>query len=69
MLFGQTSLFVYVVHVELAYGILSAAWKKTLTLPETAVAYVAFTALMVWAAQWWARRTTSGPWIPEHLRA
>lgn len=69
VLFGQTSLFVYVVHVELAYGILSAAWKKSLTLPETAAAYVVFTALMMWAAQWWTRRTTSGPWIPEHLKA
>lgn len=69
VLFGQTSLFVYWVHVELAYGVFSAAWKRSLTLPQTAVAYLAFTLLMLWAAQWWARRTAAGPWIPPHLVA
>ena len=69
VLFGQTSLFVYWVHVELAYGMFSAAWKRSLTLGETALAYLAFTALMLVAARWWARRTAAGPWIPEHMRA
>lgn len=69
VLFGQTSLFVYWVHVELAYGVFSAAWKKSLTLPQVAVAYLAFTLLMLWAAKWWARRTAAGPWIPPHLVA
>lgn len=69
VLFGQTSLFVYWVHVELAYGVFSAAWKKSLTLTQVAVAYVAFTLLMLWAAAWWARRTAAGPWIPAHMRA
>jgi uncharacterized membrane protein len=68
ILFGQTSLFVYIVHVELAYGLFSAAWKRSLTIPEAAVAYVLFTALMLVAARWWMERTTK-PWIPEHLRA
>src|SRR6185503_14612489 len=40
VLFGQTSLFVYWVHVELAYGLFSAAWKRSLTIPEAAIAYV-----------------------------
>ena len=69
VVFGQTSLFVYWVHVELAYGLFSAAWKRSLTIPQAAIAYVGFTILMLWAAQWWARRTASGPWIPTHLRA
>jgi len=66
VLFGQTSLFVYWVHVELAYGMFSAGWKRSLTLPETAVAYVAFTVLMLFAARWWARRSLQ-PWIPIHM--
>lgn len=69
MLFGQTSLFVYWVHVELAYGLFSAAWKRSLTIPQAAIGYVAFCVLMYVAARWWARRTAAGPWIPEHLRA
>ena len=68
ILFGQTSLFVYWVHVELAYGMLSAPIKKSLTLPELAVAYALFTLLMLGAAAWWRKRTVR-PWIPEHLRA
>jgi fucose 4-O-acetylase-like acetyltransferase len=68
VLFGQTSLFVYVVHVELAYGLFSAAWKRSLTIPEAAIAYILFTALMLVAARWWVERTAR-PWIPEHLKA
>ena len=68
VLFGQTSLFVYLVHVELAYGLFSAAWKRSLTIPEAAIAYVLFTVLMLVAARWWVDRTAR-PWIPEHLRA
>ena len=66
--FGQTSMFVYLVHVELAYGLFSAAWKRSLTIPEAAIAYVLFTAFMLVAAKLWVRRTAS-PWIPEHLKA
>ena len=69
VLFGQTSLFVYWVHVELAYGIFSLALKRSLTLPQMGVAYLLFTALMLVAAAWWAKRTAAGPWIPEHLKA
>ncbi len=69
ILFGQTSLFVYWLHVELAYGLFSAAWKRSLTIPEAAIAYVLFTVMMLLAARWWAWRTAAGPWIPEHLRA
>jgi uncharacterized membrane protein len=68
ILFGQTSLFVYWVHVELAYGMWSAAIRKSLSLPEVALAYGLFTLLMLGGAAWWARRGDR-PWIPEHIKA
>jgi uncharacterized membrane protein len=68
VLFGQTSLFVYWVHVELAYGMFSAALRKSLTLPQVGVAYLLFTLLLLWAAGWWAKRTAQ-PWVPHHLVA
>ena len=68
VLFGQTSLFVYLVHLELAYGLFSAAWKRSLTIPEAAIGYVLLTVIMIVAARWWVNRTAR-PWIPEHLRA
>lgn len=69
VLFGQTSLFVYWVHVELAYGVFSLALKRSLTLPQIGVAYFMFTLLLLWGAGWWARRTAAGPWVPAHLAA
>jgi hypothetical protein len=68
ILFGQTSLFVYWVHVELAYGSMAIALKRSMSLPELAAAYLVFTLMMLAAAAWWAKRTTR-PWIPGHLRA
>ena len=68
VLFGQTSLFVYLVHLELAYGLFSAAWKQSLTIPQAAIGYVVLTTLMVFAAKWWVSRPVK-PWIPAHLRA
>jgi uncharacterized membrane protein len=68
VLFGQTSLFVYLVHLELAYGLFSAAWKRSLTIPEAAIGYVGLVVLMLIAARWWVDRTAR-PWIPEHLKA
>jgi uncharacterized membrane protein len=67
VLFGQTSLFVYWVHVELAYGIFSAAIKRSLTVPEAIVGYLLFSAMMLGMAHWWKHRTAAGPWIPLHL--
>ena len=43
---GRSSLFVYWIHVELVYGYASWLWRHRLPLPLTAVAYVAFCALM-----------------------
>jgi uncharacterized membrane protein len=67
VLFGQTSLFVYWVHVEMAYGFFSAPIKKSLTMPQAIIAYVLFTALLLWMAHWWRNR--KGPWIPPHMVA
>lgn len=67
VLFGQTSLFIYWVHVEMAYGLFSAPIKKKLTVTEAVIAYVLFTGLLLWMAEWW--RTRKGPWIPAHMRA
>jgi uncharacterized membrane protein len=44
--FGRASLFVYWVHVELVYGVLSAPIHRRLPLPVAAAAFVAFTAAM-----------------------
>jgi len=68
VLFGRTSLFVYWVHVELAYGVFSAAWKRSLTIEEWAAAYMAFTVMLYGMAILWARRPR-GPLVPGHMRA
>ena len=44
---GQTSLLVYWVHVMLVYGNIAKPWKRTLSIPETALAFALVTALMV----------------------
>jgi len=65
VVFGQTSLFVYWVHVELAYGQFTRALKRGLTVPEALFAYAVFIALLLWAAHAWKKRKE--PWIPSHL--
>lgn len=67
VLFGQTSLFVYWVHIEIAYGLVGVPLKKSLTVPQAFVAYLVLTMVMLWMANWWRSRT--GPWIPTHMRA
>jgi len=44
---GQTSLLVYWVHVMLVYGNIVKHWKRSLSIPETALAFAVVTALMV----------------------
>jgi uncharacterized membrane protein len=58
--FGQASLFVYWIHVELAYGVLSSPFHKTLTLGQAFMAYALFTVALFGAAKlkdqvvgWW----------------
>jgi hypothetical protein len=66
VVFGQTSLFVYWVHVELAYGVFSFPIRHTLTLPWSLVAYVVFAGFMLLCAVAWRGRAR-GPWIPVHM--
>jgi len=44
---GQTSLLVYWVHVMLVYGNIVKHWKRSLSIPQTALAFAIVTALMV----------------------
>jgi len=68
VLFGQTSLFVYWVHVELAYGVFSYPLRHALELPWSFAAYVLFTTFMLGCATLWQRRPR-GPLIPQHMVA
>lgn len=68
VVFGQTSLFVYWVHVELAYGMFSAPIHRSFTTAQALVAYVVFTVFMLGLAVLWQRREGQ-PWIPAHLKA
>lgn len=70
VLFGQTSLFVYWVHVELAYGIVSYPLHNAFPLGWSLVAYVLVLGLMARLAAAWARRSAErAPWIPVHMAA
>jgi len=58
--FGRASLFVYWIHVELVYGVLSGPLHKSLTLNHALVAYALFSVAMFGAAKlkdrvlvWW----------------
>jgi hypothetical protein len=58
--FGRASLFVYWIHVELAYGVLSGPIHKRLTLGQAFTAYALFTIALFGAAKmkdqivdWW----------------
>ena len=44
---GRTSLFIYWIHVEMVYGLISLHIHKSLTLPQASVAYVAFAGFML----------------------
>lgn len=70
--FGRSSLFVYWIHVELAYGIFTYPLRRRLTVEKAFVAFVIFTALMFGAsvlktalvARWKAARA-AGRGAPE----
>lgn len=65
LLFGQTSLFVYWVHVEMAYGIFSYPLHRALPFGWALTAFGALTALLYGAARPWASRRR--PAIPAYL--
>lgn len=48
--FGQTSLFIYWIHVEMVYGIISYPLHHDLPLEQSLVAFVLFTSLMLAAS-------------------
>jgi uncharacterized membrane protein len=55
---GRTSLFIYWIHVEMIYGLISLRIHKSLTHPQAWAAYVAFAAFMLLcsiAKERWAR--------------
>lgn len=68
VLFGQTSLFVYWVHVEIVYGFPSYPIHHELSIVQALEAYAVFTVFMLWLAVKWNQRTP-GPLIPEYLKA
>ena len=53
---GRSSLFVYWIHVEMAYGGLSKPLKRALPLELSLVATVALCALLYWITRWKNRR-------------
>jgi hypothetical protein len=59
LLFGRTSLFVYWVHVELAYGFISRPWHKALPLERSLPAFVGLTVVMFVLALGWNRVLTA----------
>ena len=68
LLLGRTSLFVYWVHVELAYGVFSYPLHHTLPLAWAVLGFGLMTWAMYLAAGWWANRPAR-PWIPRELMA
>lgn len=59
---GRTSLFIYWIHVELVYGLISLPLHKALTLPQALGAFVVFTGFMLAcslakdrAVRWWRK--------------
>jgi uncharacterized membrane protein YeiB len=68
VVFGQTSLFVYWVHVEVVYGFPTYPLRHELSMGGVLVAYAVFTLVMLGAAMLWQRRR-QGPLIPAELRA
>ena len=67
VLFGQTSLFVYIVHVELAYGVWSIPFHSALPLRWSLAGLAAVYVAMYFAAKWWVSRPVR-PWIPSNLQ-
>ena len=68
LVFGRTSLFVYWVHVELAYGVFSYPIRRALPTGWAFVAFVLFTIAMLGLAMLWERRPR-GPLVPAHMVA
>ena len=68
LLLGRTSLFVYWVHVELAYGVVSYPLHYALPLRGLPPGSWRCCSSMYMAAGWWARRPATA-WIPDYLQS
>ena len=68
LVFGRTSLFVYWVHVELAYGVFSYPIRHALPVGWALLAFAVFTLAMLGLAVLWERRPR-GPLVPPHMVA
>lgn len=74
-LLGRSSLFIYWIHVEMVYGLMSTPLHHSLTLSESWLGLVLFTALMVGCAiakdrvkTWWRQRPVGGrPLAPQSV--
>ena len=49
---GRTSLFIYWIHVEMVYGLVSLPLHRALSLPSAAAAYIVFCGLMLLCSVW-----------------
>lgn len=65
---GRTSLFIYWIHVEMVYGLISLPLHKALTLRQALVAFVLFTVFMLLCSiakdrvvAWWRERQPTRP--------
>ena len=72
---GRTSLFIYWIHVEMVYGLISLRIHKTLTLTHAWLAYAAFSLFLLLCSiakdrfvDWWRRRRRISSAAPEDLR-
>lgn len=69
---GRTSLFIYWIHVEMVYGLISLPLHRALTLPQVAAAYAAFALFMLACSilkdrivdAWRRRRLSAAPLSP-----
>ncbi len=64
---GRSSLFIYWIHVEMVYGLISLRLHKALTHPQAWAAYVALVLLMLLVSiekdrivRWWTTRGKGG---------
>jgi len=69
---GRSSLFIYWIHVEMVYGLLSIRIHKTLSHPQAWAAYFAFVVLMLLCSigkdrvvRWWNNRRRPTPYLIE----
>jgi uncharacterized membrane protein len=69
---GRTSLFIYWIHVEMVYGLLSLRIHKTLSLPQAWAAYALFVILMLLCSiekdrivRWWNARRKQNAYFIE----